>query len=430
MRTQLHHLVADGRRAAPRRAGAHLQGRDAHLRASCGARSPRSAPGCAGSACERGDRVGDLPRQADRDRRRRSSAPRPPAACSCRSTRCCGRGRSRYILADCDVRVLVTSRRAARAAARRARASASRVEHVVLVGDGRRADADGRYGVRLGRADGRRRRIAGRRRRRSTSTWPRSSTPRAAPASRRASCSRTATCIVGAESVSQLPRQHRRRRHPGRAAAELRRRVQPAHHGVQRRRPRRAAQLPAARATSSGSAREHRVTGLTCVPPLWIQLAEQDWPAEATASTALLRQHRRADAEGDARRSCARIFPQAQPYLMYGLTEAFRSTYLDPAEVDRRPDSIGKAIPNAEILVVRAGRHAVRPGRGGRARAPRRAGRARLLERPGAHRRAVPAGARAATPGSRIAGARGLVRRHRGRATRRASSTSSAATTR
>ena len=47
------------------------------------------------------------------------------------------------------------------------------------------------------------------------------------------------------------------------------------------------------------------------------------------------------------------IFPQAAPYLMYGLTEAFRSTYLDPAEVDRRPDSIGKAIPNAEVLVVR-----------------------------------------------------------------------------
>jgi acyl-CoA synthetase (AMP-forming)/AMP-acid ligase II len=47
------------------------------------------------------------------------------------------------------------------------------------------------------------------------------------------------------------------------------------------------------------------------------------------------------------------IFPDAAPYLMYGLTEAFRSTYLDPAEVDRRPDSIGKAIPNAEVLVVR-----------------------------------------------------------------------------
>jgi acyl-coenzyme A synthetase/AMP-(fatty) acid ligase len=38
---------------------------------------------------------------------------------------------------------------------------------------------------------------------------------------------------------------------------------------------------------------------------------------------------------------------------MYGLTEAFRSTYLPPAEIDRRPGSMGKAIPNAEILVVR-----------------------------------------------------------------------------
>jgi acyl-CoA synthetase (AMP-forming)/AMP-acid ligase II len=38
---------------------------------------------------------------------------------------------------------------------------------------------------------------------------------------------------------------------------------------------------------------------------------------------------------------------------MYGLTEAFRSTYLPPEEVDRRPDSIGKAIPNADILVLR-----------------------------------------------------------------------------
>jgi acyl-CoA synthetase (AMP-forming)/AMP-acid ligase II len=45
--------------------------------------------------------------------------------------------------------------------------------------------------------------------------------------------------------------------------------------------------------------------------------------------------------------------PRTRPFLMYGLTEAFRSTYLPPAEVDRRPDSIGKAIPNAEILVLR-----------------------------------------------------------------------------
>jgi acyl-CoA synthetase (AMP-forming)/AMP-acid ligase II len=50
---------------------------------------------------------------------------------------------------------------------------------------------------------------------------------------------------------------------------------------------------------------------------------------------------------------------------MYGLTEAFRSTYLDPAEVERRPDSIGKAIPNAEILVVREDGSLCDPGEEG-----------------------------------------------------------------
>jgi acyl-coenzyme A synthetase/AMP-(fatty) acid ligase len=50
---------------------------------------------------------------------------------------------------------------------------------------------------------------------------------------------------------------------------------------------------------------------------------------------------------------------------MYGLTEAFRSTYLPPAEVDRRPDSIGKAIPNAEIMVVRENGTLCNPGEPG-----------------------------------------------------------------
>jgi acyl-CoA synthetase (AMP-forming)/AMP-acid ligase II len=59
------------------------------------------------------------------------------------------------------------------------------------------------------------------------------------------------------------------------------------------------------------------------------------------------------------------LFPRAKPFLMYGLTEAFRSTYLDPAEIDRRPDSIGKAIPNAEVLVVRPDGSLCGPGERG-----------------------------------------------------------------
>lgn len=96
----------------------------------------------------------------------------------------------------------------------------------------------------------------------------------------------------------------------------------------------------------------HGVTALTCVAPLWIQLADVAWPPEAA-------QRIRYFANTGGRMPKATLgrlreaLPQAAPYLMYGLTEAFRSTYLDPAEVDRRPDSIGKAIPNAEVLVVR-----------------------------------------------------------------------------
>lgn len=59
------------------------------------------------------------------------------------------------------------------------------------------------------------------------------------------------------------------------------------------------------------------------------------------------------------------MLPRAQIFLMYGLTEAFRSTYLPPDQVDRRPDSIGKAIPNAEIVVVDAQGRPCVPGEEG-----------------------------------------------------------------
>jgi acyl-CoA ligase (AMP-forming) (exosortase A-associated) len=96
----------------------------------------------------------------------------------------------------------------------------------------------------------------------------------------------------------------------------------------------------------------HRVTGLTAVPPLWIQLTQVSWPEEAATRLRYF-----ANTGGRMPRetltALRTLLPQARPYLMYGLTEAFRATYLPPEEVDRRPDSIGKAIPNSEILVLR-----------------------------------------------------------------------------
>lgn len=47
-----------------------------------------------------------------------------------------------------------------------------------------------------------------------------------------------------------------------------------------------------------------------------------------------------------------RLLPDVDLYLMYGLTECTRVCYLPPSEVDRRPDSVGHAIPNCETLIV------------------------------------------------------------------------------
>ena len=112
------------------------------------------------------------------------------------------------------------------------------------------------------------------------------------------------------------------------------------------------------------AAARYRATGLTGVPPLWNQLAKHDWPQAAVDSlryfantggampTATLEKLRTA-------------LPKATPFLMYGLTESFRSTYLPPEEVDKRPTSIGKAIPNAEVLVVREDGSLCDPGEPG-----------------------------------------------------------------
>ena len=96
---------------------------------------------------------------------------------------------------------------------------------------------------------------------------------------------------------------------------------------------------------------KHGVTTLGAVPPLWVQLTELDWPAETAAKL------RRLTNTGgaltvDLVRRMRTMFPQARLFPMYGLTEAFRSTFLDPSLVDAHPTSMGKAIPHAEILVI------------------------------------------------------------------------------
>jgi acyl-CoA ligase (AMP-forming) (exosortase A-associated) len=93
------------------------------------------------------------------------------------------------------------------------------------------------------------------------------------------------------------------------------------------------------------------ITTLAGVPPLWVQLLEGEWP-EGTASLVRLTNSGGALTPGIIKQMREKI-PQARIFPMYGLTEAFRSTYLDPALVDAHPTSMGRAIPFAEIMIVR-----------------------------------------------------------------------------
>jgi acyl-CoA ligase (AMP-forming) (exosortase A-associated) len=95
-----------------------------------------------------------------------------------------------------------------------------------------------------------------------------------------------------------------------------------------------------------------RITALAGVPPIWIQLAALEWPHSATQTLRYITNSGGAMPQATLERLRA-LLPQARIYLMYGLTEAFRSTWLPPEELARRPDSIGRAIPNAEVLVLR-----------------------------------------------------------------------------
>jgi acyl-CoA ligase (AMP-forming) (exosortase A-associated) len=94
------------------------------------------------------------------------------------------------------------------------------------------------------------------------------------------------------------------------------------------------------------------ITGLAAVPPLWNQLCALPWPEEAVRSLRYLTNSGGAMPVSTTQQLKASL-PGTEVYLMYGLTEAFRSTYLPPDQVDKRPESMGRAIPNAEIQVVR-----------------------------------------------------------------------------
>jgi acyl-CoA ligase (AMP-forming) (exosortase A-associated) len=108
---------------------------------------------------------------------------------------------------------------------------------------------------------------------------------------------------------------------------------------------------------------KERITGLAGVPTVWSLLAQ----ANSTLQKQPLPDLRYITNTGGAMpQSVLAVLRKAlsttRIFLMYGLTEAFRSTYLPPEELDRRPTSMGKAIPDTEIIVLNEQGQRCKPG--------------------------------------------------------------------
>jgi len=95
------------------------------------------------------------------------------------------------------------------------------------------------------------------------------------------------------------------------------------------------------------------VTVLAGVPALWSRLVDTPgFRDEQLPSLRVL-----TNAGGPLPSKVVKAVRQAQPrarlFLMYGLTEALRCTYLPAEEVDEHPDSMGRAIPGSEVMLLR-----------------------------------------------------------------------------
>jgi amino acid adenylation domain-containing protein len=111
--------------------------------------------------------------------------------------------------------------------------------------------------------------------------------------------------------------------------------------------------------------RNEEVTVLPAVPPLWLQLLGTEAFRAGPLRDLRLMTNTGGRVPTHAVRGLRAAQPQAALVLMYGLTEAFRSSYLPPERADRKPGSIGQAIPGAELLVLREDLTEAGPGEPG-----------------------------------------------------------------
>ncbi|MCB9765135.1 MAG: AMP-binding protein [Alphaproteobacteria bacterium] len=97
---------------------------------------------------------------------------------------------------------------------------------------------------------------------------------------------------------------------------------------------------------------EHRVTGIAGVPATWALLTGM--LQEAPRALPDLRYVTNAGGALSPRvlQALPEVFPGVDIHLLYGMTEALRSTALPPGRFAEKPGAIGCAVPGAEVFVV------------------------------------------------------------------------------
>ncbi len=106
---------------------------------------------------------------------------------------------------------------------------------------------------------------------------------------------------------------------------------------------------------------KERVTGFPLVPTMAAILLELDLSRYDTSSLRYVTNTGAALPTEHIRR-LRQVWPHVRIYSMYGLTECKRVAYLPPEEIDRRPDSVGRAMPNTQVFIVDEQGQRVPPG--------------------------------------------------------------------
>jgi acyl-CoA ligase (AMP-forming) (exosortase A-associated) len=110
---------------------------------------------------------------------------------------------------------------------------------------------------------------------------------------------------------------------------------------------------------------KEKITALAGIPTIWINLLNFTRIQKYNLSSLRYITNSGGKIPVEYVKKMIKVFKGTKIYLMYGLTEAFRSTYLNPSLVSKKPSSIGKAIPRVKISVLNKEGKECKPGEEG-----------------------------------------------------------------